>query len=203
MRVLLSWLREFAPVELDAEPLADVLTSRGAKVEGIERPWAGLSGVVVARILDKRPHPHADRLTLARLDTGRGEARIAAGVANWEVGDLVPYAPPGSRVPALPEPLGTRTLKGEPSEGMICSPRELGISSDHSGILVLPADGLRPGDDLKRAFGLDEVVFDIEVKSNRPDLLSVLGVAREAAAATGVPFSGPSVSVQEAPDPAR
>jgi phenylalanyl-tRNA synthetase beta chain len=201
VRVPLAWLREFAPVELEAERLADVMTSRGLKVEGIERPWAGLKGVIVARVVDKRPHPGSDRLTLARLDTGRGQARVAAGVANWNVGDLVPYAPPGARVPALADPLSTRTLRGEPSEGMICSPHELAISADHGGILILPPD-VQAGADVKAAFGLDDTVFDIEVKSNRPDLLSVVGVAREAAAACGVPFTSPVVDVREAAEAA-
>jgi phenylalanyl-tRNA synthetase beta chain len=196
VRVPLSWLREFAPFDGEPETLADMLTSRGLKVEGIERPWDGLDGVIVARVLEKRLHPESDRLTLARLDTGNGERHVAAGVANWEVGDLVPYAPPGSRVPALPEPLGVRTLRGERSEGMICSPKELAISSDHGGILILDSD-LSPGTLLKDALGLDEVVFDVEIKANRPDLLSIFGVAREAAAVAGVPLIRPDVSVEE------
>ncbi len=201
MRVPLSWVREFAPVEQSAEALADLLTSRGLKVEGIERPWASLDGVIVARVLEKRPHPDSDRLTLATLDTGNGEGRVAAGVANWQVGDLVPYAPPGSRVPLLSEPLGVRTLRGERSEGMICSPKELAISADHGGILILP-DGLRPGTSVKDALGLDEVVFDVEIKANRPDLLSIFGVAREAAAVAGVPLIRPDASVPESDEPA-
>ncbi len=201
MKVPLSWMREFAPVEAEPDELADVLTSRGLKVEGVERPWAGLDGVIVARVVAKRPHPNSDRLTLARLDTGRGEASVAAGVANWNVGDLVPYAPPGSRVPALAEALTTRNLRGEPSEGMICSPHELALSADHGGILILPPDSV-VGADVRVAFGLDDVVFDIEVKSNRPDLLSIVGVAREAAGATGVPFRLPDRSVEEGPEPA-
>jgi phenylalanyl-tRNA synthetase beta chain len=197
VRVPLSWLREFAPVDDDPEALAEILTSRGLKVEGIDRPWEGLRGVVVARVLDKRPHPRSDHLTLARLDTGSGQANIAAGVSNWEVGDLVPYAGPGSTVPALAEPLSVRTLRGEPSEGMICSPRELGLSADHGGILIL--DGEAPvGSDVKDLLGLDDVVFDVEIKANRPDLLSIVGVAREAAAATGTPFTLPDTSVPEA-----
>jgi phenylalanyl-tRNA synthetase beta chain len=201
MRVPLSWLLEFAPLEADAEAIAELLTSRGLKVEGIERPWAGLDGVIVARVVDKRPHPDSDRLTLARLDTGNGEGHVVAGVANWQVGDLVSYAPPGSRVPLLPEPLGVRTLRGERSEGMICSPKELAISADHGGILILPAD-LAPGTSVKDALGLDEVVYDVEIKANRADLLSIVGVAREAAAVAGVPMRRPDTSVEESGEPA-
>ena len=184
MKVPLSWLREFCPTDLDAEDLAERLNVAGVHVEKILRPWAGLSGVIVARVKGKRPHPKSEKLTLATLETGNGEAYIAAGVANWEPGDLVPYAPPGSRVPVLDVPLGVKRMGGEESQGMICSPHELGISADHGGILILPTD-LAPGADVAVALGLDDVVLDVEVEPNRPDLMSVLGVAREASAATG------------------
>ena len=196
MRVPLSWLRELCPTDLSAEELAERITANGVHVEEILRPWAGLSGVVVARVLEKRPHPSSDKLTLGTLDTGTGTAHVAAGVANWEVGDLVPYAPPGARVPALAEPLGVRTLRGERSEGMLCSPHELGISPDHGAILMLPPD-LRVGADVQTQFGLDDAVLDIEIEPNRPDLMSVRGVAREVAAATGAPLSAPDLSVVE------
>ena len=184
MKVPLSWLREFCPTDLEVEDLADRLNVAGVHVEKILRPWSGLSGVIVARVTEKRPHPKSQKLTLATLDTGSAEAHVAAGVANWEVGDLVPYAPPGSRVPVLDVPLGVKRMGGEESQGMICSPHELGISADHGGILVL-SPGLVAGADVAAALGLDDVVLDIEVEPNRPDLMSVLGVAREASAVTG------------------
>ena len=115
-------------------------------------------------------------------------------------GDLVPYAPAGSRVPVLPDPPRRRTIRGVVSNGMLCSPRELAISQEHeSGILLLPAT-TAVGADLKEALGLDDV-FDLEIESNRPDLLSIVGVAREAAA-TGVPLSMPDTSVDEVTEPA-
>jgi phenylalanyl-tRNA synthetase beta chain len=187
MRVPLSWLREHCPTDLEVDVLADRLSRQGVHVEGVLRPWSGLSGVIVARVTDKRPHPNSDHLTLARLDTGDGEARVAAGVANWEVGDLVAYARPGSRVPVLDAPLAVRHMGGEESQGMICSPHELGISADHGGILVL-SPHLPVGGDVAALLGLDDVVLDVEIEPNRPDLMSVRGVAREASAATGVPL---------------
>jgi phenylalanyl-tRNA synthetase beta chain len=196
MKFLLSWLRELFPIELSAEELAEVLTRIGLSVESVERPWDGLSGVVVARVLDVSDHPKSDRLCVARVDTGAGERQVVVGVRNMRPGDLVPYAPPGARVPALPEPLGVRELRGERSEGMLCSPHELSISADHTAILVLP-DGVSPGTDVKQAFGLDDAVLDIELMANRSDLMSVTGVAREAAAATGVPFTPPDTTVPE------
>ena len=202
MKVLLSWIREFAPTELGPEELAELLTAKGAGVEAIVRPWAGLSGVTVARVVEVADHPGAEKLCLARLNTGAGERRVVVGVRNMAPGDLVPYAPPGARVPALAEPLAVKEVRGEASEGMLCSPWELGISADHGAILVLPPD-TPLGADVAPELGLDDVVLDIEVTPNRPDLLSVVGVAREVAAAAGVRFVPPDVSVPEGDEPAE
>ena len=192
MKIVLSWLREFCPTEAPAEELAELLTSRGAKVEEILRPWERLSGVVVARVLEVRDHPDSDKLSLARVTTGSTEREVVVGVRNMHAGDLVPLAGPGATVPALAEPLEEREIRGVRSDGMLCSPFELAITQEHTGILILPAE-LEPGLDVRRAFGLDDAVLDIEVTQNRPDFMSVVGVAREAAAVTGVPFTLPRV----------
>jgi phenylalanyl-tRNA synthetase beta chain len=202
MRVPVGWLREYCPVDLGPEELGDLLALKGAHVESIERPWEGLSGVVVARVLETRDHPGSDRLCLARLETGSGEQEVVVGVRNMAAGDLVPYAPPGSRVPILPDPLEAREIRGVRSNGMLCSPRELAISQEHeTGILILP-EGLAVGTDLKGTLGLDDVVLDLEIESNRPDLLSVVGIAREVAGATGVPLVLPETLVREGEEPA-
>ncbi len=201
MKIVLSWLRELCPTDLPAEELAELLTSKGAKVEGVERPWERLSGVVVSRVLEVRDHPSSDKLCLARVSTGASEREVVVGVRNMKAGDLVPLAGPGTTVPALPEPLSAREIRGVVSDGMLCSPMELGIAPNHDGILVLPAD-LSPGDDVKQVLGLDDAVLDVEVTPNRPDFLSVVGVAREVAAATGLPFSPPDASVEEDEEPA-
>ncbi|MGZ4109630.1 MAG: phenylalanine--tRNA ligase subunit beta, partial [Actinomycetota bacterium] len=202
MRVVLSWLRELAPTDLEAEELAELLTSKGAEVERVDRPWAGLEGVIAARVVDVRDHPDSDRLCVARVQTGSGEQEVVVGVRNMRPGDTVPLAPPGARVPILPEPLSARPIRGVVSNGMLCAPDEMGISATHEGILILPAD-LEPGTDLKRAFGLDDAVLEIEVTPNRPDFLSVLGIAREVSAATGVPLHLPDTSVEEADEKAE
>ena len=199
MKVVLSWLREFCPVDLSADELAEILTAKGAEVERIERPWDGLEGVVVAVVLEVRDHPSSNKLCLARVSTGSSEREVVVGVRNMEPGDLVPLAGPGARVPVLPAPLAAREIKGVVSDGMLCSSMELGIAPTHEGILLLPVD-LSPGDDFKAAMGLDEAVLDIEVTPNRPDFLSVIGVAREVAAATGVPYAAPDVDVHETDD---
>jgi phenylalanyl-tRNA synthetase beta chain len=191
VKLPVSWLKEFCPTDLGPEELAEVLGSVGAGVESISRPWEGLQGVVAARVVEVLDHPGSDTLCLARVDPGGGERVVVVGVRNMRPGHLVPYAGPGSRVPALPDPLGVREIRGQVSEGMICSPRELGISPDHGGILILPSD-TPVGADVKEHFGLDDVVLDVEVTPNRPDFLSVAGLAREVCAATGVPLTIPS-----------
>jgi phenylalanyl-tRNA synthetase beta chain len=197
MRVVMSWLREFAPTDLEAGELAELITARGVKVEEILHPWSGLRGVVVARVVDVADHPNSDKLCVARVDDGAGEHQVVVGVRNMAAGDLVPWAPPGARVPVLPEPLGAKELRGIVSNGMLCSPSELAISADHGGILLLNGEALEPGADLVAALGLDDAVLDIEVEPNRPDFLSVFGVAREVSAATGVPLQEPDLAIEE------
>ena len=200
MKVPLSWLEEFVPIDLDVEALADRIDAHGIKVEGIERPWAGLEGVVVARVLDVRDHPNSDKLCLATVDAGEGPVQVVVGIRNMSPGDLVPWAKPGSRVPALEEPLGTKQLRGETSNGMLCSPRELAISHEHeTGILILPAE-LPVGGDVRSTLGLEDAVLDIEVEPNRPDFLSIYGVARETSSILGLPLREPDLTVEEVPE---
>ena len=201
MKVVLSWLREFAPTDMGVDELAELMTRRGVKVEEVLRPWEGLQGVVVARVLDVSDHPDSDKLCVARVDDGTGEQVVCAGVRNFAAGDLVPWAKPGSRVPVLSDPLAPRKLRGVMSNGMLCSPRELRIADTHEGILVLDlAEGFEVGQDLKAFLGLDDAVLDIEVEPNRPDFLSVFGLAREVAAATGVPLQKPDQEPDQEPD---
>ena len=203
MRVSIGWLREFCPVELSPEELGDLLAWKGLHLESLERPWEGLEGVVVARVVDVRDHPNAGKLCLATIDAGDGPVQVVVGVRNMAPGDLVPWAKPGSRVPVLDRPLEAKELRGEVSNGMLCSPRELAISQEHeSGILILPGE-LSPGADLKATLGLDDAVLDLEIESNRPDLLSVCGIAREVSAATGAPLQPADTSVGESRAPAE
>ena len=197
MKIVLSWLREFVPTDLPADELAELITPRGVMVEEILRPWDGIRGVTVARVLEVADHPNADTLCVARVDDGTGPQTVCAGVRNFAAGDLVPWAKPGTTVPALPEPLAPRKLRGVVSNGMLCSPRELAVVDVHTGIMILNDENVEVGDDFAKAFGLDDAVFDIEVEPNRPDFLSVYGVAREVAAATGVPLAPPDVHVDE------
>jgi len=195
VKVPYSWLRELCPTDLAPEQVADALTDHGVEVDQVLHPWGKLAGVVVAEVLSVADHPNADKLHLATVDDGTGERHVVAGVRNMAPGDLVAYAPPGSTLPGGMT-LEKRKLRGEVSEGMLCSPKELGLSGDPAGILILPA-GLERGANLAAALGLEEAVIDIDVFPNRPDLFSVLGVAREVAAITGAELRPPDTSVPE------
>jgi phenylalanyl-tRNA synthetase beta chain len=191
MKVLLSWLREFAPIEGDPVALGETMSDLGMAVESMEHVGEGLDGIVVARVLDLRAHPQADRIQLVDVDRGDGEAlQICCGAFNMAVGDLVPLATLGTTMPDG-RLIERRKLRGEWSNGMLCSSRELGLGDDHEGILVLDP-GLAPGTDLRAALGLEaDVLYDLEINPNRPDAMSVAGVARDLAARLGAPFAIP------------
>ncbi len=187
MKAPLSWLRDFAPIEGTAAELADVLNRIGLIVEGIAEPGRELGGVVTVRVEAVEKHPDADRLVLVDIDTGSGAARVVCGASNFAAGDVVPWAAPGARLPGGFE-ISQRRIRGQVSDGMLASGRELGISDDHEGILILPA-GTALGVDVRQALGLDDIIFDLEITPNRPDAMSVAGVARDLAAALGLPFT--------------
>lgn len=189
MKVLQSWLRDLAPFDQDPDVLSDAFNDLGTPVEEVTRLGEGLDGIVVARVLERRPHPKADRIGLVDVDAGDGEAlQICCGAFNMEVGDLVPLATLGSTMPDGME-IARRKMRGEWSNGMLCSSAELGLGSDHAGIRILPRD-LTPGTPIAEALGLEpDVLWDLEVNANRPDALSVAGLARDLAARLGVPFT--------------
>jgi phenylalanyl-tRNA synthetase beta chain len=197
MKVLQSWLRELAPGLADVDPaaVADAFNDLGTPVEEETRLGEGLDGIVVARVLDLRPHPKADRIQLVDVDAGDGEAlQICCGAFNMAVGDLVPLATLGTTMPDGME-IARRKMRGEWSNGMLCSSREIGLGTDHGGIKVLPS-GLEPGTPLVEALAIEpDVLWELEVNANRPDALSVAGLARDLAARFKVPFSLSTPSV--------
>src|SRR5215210_2929686 len=191
MRIPLSWLRDFAPLTALPADIAAALSGLGLVVEGVETFGEGLSDIVVARVLATRPHPNADKVQVVDVDNGDGaELQIVCGAFNFAAGDLVPLAPVGSRLPGGMQ-IGRRNVRGQWSNGMLCSGAELALTTDGDGIMILDAD-LTPGTPLTEALGIvADVVFDVDVTPNRPDALSVAGVARDLAAHFGVPFSIP------------
>ena len=198
MRVPLSWLREFVDFDLLPEGLAERLTMLGMEVAGIERIGADWSSVVVGELLDVQPHPGSARLSLTRVRTsdGQPELSIVCGAINIEPGQRVPVALPGARLPGDRRIEVTR-IAGEESQGMLCSGAELGLTADADGILILA-----PGADLGTPLAdlLGDVVLDVDVKPNRGDALSIVGLAREVAAATGTKPHQPVVAVTESGD---
>ncbi len=189
MKYPLSWLKAHAPLEKDAEALAADLVRLGHEVEAVERPRAALAGVVIGRILEKRKHPGADRLSLLKVDVGADEPlAIVCGATNMDAGDHVPVATVGARLPnGLTIKKGK--IRGETSCGMCCSAAELGLAEDADGLLILPADapvGMPVGEYL----ALEEAVFDIAITPNRGDCMSMRGLARELAADAGLPLMG-------------
>jgi phenylalanyl-tRNA synthetase beta chain len=197
MKVLLSWLRDFAPIEGDPVALGEAMSDLGMAVEEMELLGAGFDGIVVARVLETRPHPDADRVQLVDVDTGDGEAlQVVCGAFNMQAGDLVPLATVGTAMPNGME-IGRRKMRGEWSNGMLCSAPELGLPGDAGGIHILPA-GLPLGAGLREALGVEsDVLYDLEINPNRPDAMSVAGVARDLAARLRVPFALPEPVVDE------
>ncbi|HUW02382.1 MAG TPA: phenylalanine--tRNA ligase subunit beta [Acidimicrobiales bacterium] len=200
MKVLLSWMREFAPIEGDPVRIGEELSDLGLAVEEMELLGANLEGVIVAEVLDLKPHPNADKIQLVDVDAGDGEAlQICCGAFNMSVGDRVPLATLGTTMPDGLE-IQRRKLRGEWSNGMLCSPNELGLGGDPGGILLLPGT-LRSGVPLAEAMGIsNDVLYDLEVNPNRPDAMSVAGVARDLAARLGVPFAIPEPAIRTGGD---
>ncbi|MEA2932363.1 MAG: phenylalanyl-tRNA synthetase beta chain, partial [Actinomycetota bacterium] len=195
MRVPLSWLRDFAPFGDDVDDLAASLSELGLVVEGVERVGEGLDGVVVARVVATRAHPDADKVQLVDVDAGDEDGgptrQIVCGAFNFGPGDLVPLATIGARLPNGLQ-IARRKVRGQWSEGMLCSASELGIADDHAGILIVEAEGAVPGMPLADALGIrPDAVFDLDITPNRPDALSVAGVARDLAAHYGLAFALP------------
>jgi len=197
MKVLLSWLREFAPFEGDPVVLGEEMSDLGMAVESIDHLGEGLEGITVATVLDLRPHPDADKIQLVDVDLGDGEAlQICCGAFNMAVGDRVPLATLGTVMPNGMK-IERRKLRGQWSNGMLCSGQELGLGDDHDGIMVLAGD-VTPGTPITTALGIEaDVLYDLEINPNRPDAMSVAGVARDLAARLRIPFTqlAPEVTV--------
>lgn len=192
MKVLSSWLHEFLDAPVSPEAIAAAFDDLGTPVEEEVRLGEGLDGIEVVRVLDLKPHPNADKIQLVDVDRGDGEAlQICCGAFNMAVGDLVPLATLGTVMPGGMK-IERRKLRGEWSNGMLCSAKELGLNDDHAGIFVLdPA--LAVGTPLADALGIEpDVLWELEVNPNRPDAMSVVGLARDLAAKVGVGFVAPA-----------
>ncbi len=199
MKISLDWLTQYVDIDTEPARLADMLTMSGFEVEAVSDPWTHLAGVVCAKVLEVRAHPDADRLKCCKVDTGNAVVSIVCGAPNVTSGMNAAYAAPGTVLPAG-EIITAGTIRGQRSEGMLCSASELGIGTDASIILALE-DTTRPGTPLAEALGLSDTVFEIGLTPNRPDCLSFIGIAREVAALTERTLRPPDTEpVQNAPD---
>lgn len=198
MKVSLSWLSEYTPVKLGAEALAETLTLAGLAVDAVADRFAYLDAVSVGRITAVAPHPQADRLALCRVDSGRGILPVVCGAPNVRPGLLAPLALPGAVLPNERR-IEAGAIRGERSEGMLCSAAELGLGSDAAAIMELDAR-LPVGAALNRALGLSDPVLEIDLTPNRADCLSVIGIAREAAAIQKTRLCRPETRIKESDD---
>ncbi len=178
MKVSYRWLRDVAPgIGLTAEEAMARLALRGAPVEEVDDLAEGLRDIVIGQVLEARPHPNADRLTLCRVMGPDGEVPVVCGAPDVRSGSYYPFAPVGAVLPGGFR-IGKRKIRGEFSQGMLCSERELELGEDHAGIMLLEGE-FETGTPFAKAAGLDDVRFDVEVTPNRGDLLSHVGIARE------------------------
>jgi phenylalanyl-tRNA synthetase beta chain len=197
MLVPLSWLRDFAPIELPVDDLVLLLGELGTPVESVREVGGGLDGVVIAKVLTVDRIEGADKIRAITVDDGLGEPTpVVCGAWNFDAGATVPFARVGAVLPG-DFAIGKRKMKGVESRGMICSTEELALGAgDPGGIMLLPEGIAEPGTPFAEAMGITrDVVLELEVNANRPDAMSIAGVARDLAAKLGLPFSLPTPKV--------
>lgn len=203
MKVSTQWLKEMVDLgDMPVDRLAHALTMGGLEVEEVTPVAADFSGIVVALVKSVSPHPNADKLRVTEVDAGTGEIlQIVCGAPNVAAGQKVPCALVGAKLPSSQSGTGDQTvleikkakLRGVESSGMLCSARELGLSQDHEGLLVLESDA-PVGRDVREFLALDDIYLTLKLTPNRGDCLSMLGIARDVAAITGAKFNAAPVA---------
>src|SRR5712671_5179487 len=203
MKVTLNWLKQYVDFNWSPDETTERLTMLGLEVEGVQKLGGEFEGIVVAQVITRDKHPNADKLSLCRVNDGTGERQIVCGAQNFKAGDKVPLILPGHSLPAKPgekEPFTIKVgkIRGVESHGMLCSPQELGLSDQIDGLLILREDA-KVGQPFGEYLGCSggDVVYDLEVTPNRPDLNSVIGIAREIAAVTANKLKIPEVRSQK------
>jgi len=195
MKASLSWLSQYVSIDMDASDLAEALTMAGLEVDSVTDRYEYLNTVLVGRIVEIVPHPNAQRLTVCKVDTGDRLFPVVCGAPNVAVNMLAPLALPGTQF-LDGTVLNKTTIRGETSEGMLCSEVELGLGNDRSGILSLDSS-LEVGRKFPQALSLSDPVFEIDLTPNRPDCLCILGIAREIAAIQNISLTYPDIPVME------
>ena len=198
MRVSLNWLQELIDIKMSPEELGKVLTIAGFELEELIDLGANADGVVVGKVIERSQHPNADKLSVCQVDIGTEKPlNIVCGAPNVRADVFVPVATVGTFLPAINLKLKPTKLRGEPSEGMICSLKELGLEKESEGIHIFESDNIKPGDDVRPLLGLNDVILDLATTANRADALSMVGIAREVAALTGAEVRLPEVKEQD------
>ena len=202
MKVPLNWLKEYVDINLSPADLANRLTMAGLEVKGMEVIGGNWENIIVGQVIAINPHPNADRLNLPTVDLGSEQQTVVCGASNFEVGDKVAFAYIGAQLidghSGQTSVLKLAKIRDVVSSGMICSEKELGISDEHEGIMILPEEA-PVGTKLIDYLG--DTIFDLEVTPNRPDCLSIIGIAREVVALTEQSLRLPEVKYTETVSP--
>jgi phenylalanyl-tRNA synthetase beta chain len=193
MKVSLSWLQDYVTIDTDLPKLAEALTMAGLEVDALTDRYAYLDGVVVGAVTEVTPHPNADTLSVCQVDVGTGVRQIVCGAPNVKRGCLAPVALPGVKL-LSGLTVEAADIRGQTSEGMLCSETELAVGADSSGILLLPKKA-KPGLGIAAALGLSDTVLEFDLTPNRSDCLSVIGIAREVAALLKAPLKRPEIKL--------
>ncbi len=207
MLVPVKWLRDYVDIDMNTQEFADKMTMTGSKVEKVEYFGADIEKVAVGKILEITQHPNADKLIVTKVDVGSEVIQIVTGAKNVKEGDIIPVALVGAKLPGGIK-IKKGKLRGELSQGMMCSSEELGIpfsmieESKRDGIYVLDEE-YALGSDVKEILGINDALIEFEITSNRPDCLSILGIAREAAVTIGKEFKYPNIEVKESDEKAE
>lgn len=190
MKISYKWLQRYLDLNLSPEALTDRLTFAGIEVEAVEELGEELKQIIIARIETRVDHPNSDHLSVCRVNDGTETVQVVCGAPNCAQGQIVAFAPVGTTFGDFT--IKKTKLRGEVSFGMICSEKELGISDNHDGIMVLPEDA-PIGTDMATYLGVSDVCYDVEITPNRPDLLGIFGVARDLSALLKLPLQSPQL----------
>ncbi|MCJ7515688.1 MAG: phenylalanine--tRNA ligase subunit beta [Dehalococcoidia bacterium] len=198
MKASLRWIKEYVALSLPVDELSKRLTMAGLEVGEVEVIGSNWDNIVIGKIVDVNPHPNADRLKLVTVNLGEHQSTVVCGAPNVSVGEKVAFAPVGARLidghTGEMVRLKSAKIRGVVSEGMVCSEKELGISDSHEGIMILPAEAIV---DSPLSEYLGDAIFDLDITPNRPDCLSVIGIAREIAALTECKVHIPEINYEE------
>ncbi len=203
MKVTYNWLKQYVDFDWSPDEMVERLTMIGLEVEGVQKLGGEFEGIVVAQVITRDKHPNADKLSVCRVNDGKGERQIVCGAQNFQAGDKVPLILPGASLPMKPgdkEPFTIKVgkIRSVESHGMMCSPQELGLPDQVDGLLILKPEA-KVGQPFAEYLGRSgsDVVYDLETTPNRPDWNSVIGIAREISALTGNPLKLPGISLPQ------